>query len=268
MHFSAEKVIESLYRAVLNRAPDKNGFEAHLNRLTSDRSALLSIAQDIFNSVEHKTLLGGNTGITDHSQFREFPLLLRHLIEDGSTHQIIVDVGARGRDRSNSFDLLSHFGWKGILVEANPELYDEISSDFQGTDFTLVRCAVGPTEGVLPFYIGSNDDVSSLLKDAAFSWGELRGQVDVEVNRLHNVLRGLNIPRDFDVLSVDIEGVDVPVLNDLIENSQYRPTYIIIEASYDFQTKLLSDVGCSIEVQSLYEIVDQTPANLILRLRA
>ena len=267
MHFSAEKVIESLYRAVLNRAPDKNGMEAHLNRLKSDRSSLSSIAQDIFDSDEHKTLLGGFTGITDHSQFREFPLLLRHLIDNGSTHQIIVDVGARGRDRSNSFDLMSQFGWKGILIEANPELYNEISSDFQGTDFTLVGCAVGPTEGVLPFYIGSNDDVSSLLKDAAFSWGDLRGQVEVEVKRLPDILRDLKIPHDFDVLSLDIEGVDVPVLNDLIDTSKYRPKYIVIEASYSFQTKELSDVNCSKKVQSSYEIVDQTEANLILKLR-
>jgi len=29
------------------------------------------------------------------------------------------------------------FGWKGVLIEANPALYDQITNDFEGTDFTL-----------------------------------------------------------------------------------------------------------------------------------
>jgi len=59
MNFSAEKIIESFYRAVSNRAPDKNGMKAHLDRLKSDRSALLPIAQDLFDSEERMALLGG-----------------------------------------------------------------------------------------------------------------------------------------------------------------------------------------------------------------
>ncbi len=267
MLFSAEQVIEALYRATFNRAPDKGGFATHVARLDSDPSTLLSIAQDMFNCEEHKILSESSTGLADHSQFREFPLLLRHLVSDGSIEKLIIDVGARGKDRSNSFDLLSQFGWKGVLIEANPKLYHEIASDFHGTDFTLVECAVGPSEGVMPFYIGSNDDVSSLLKDAAVSWGELRGQVEVEVQRLPKILQRLKIPQSFDVLSLDIEGVDVSVLNDLIDSSHYRPKYIIIEASYNFQTKQLSDVGCSTNVQASYEIVAHTEANLILKLR-
>lgn len=266
MLFSDEQVVESFYRAALNRAPDEDGLKSYLKRLRAHPTELMSIAKDLFNSEEHRTLMTGAAPLTDHSQFGEFTMLLRRLTESGSKRQLIVDVGARGRERSNSYDLLSQFAWKGLLIEANPALYDEISSAFLGTDFKLVSCAVGTTECVMPFYIGSNDDVSSLIKDAASGWGDLRGEVEVDVRRLPNILDELNVPLDFDVLSLDIEGVDVPVLNDFIETSLYRPRYIIIEASYSFQTKHLSDVGSSAKVQSLYEIVDQTEANLILSL--
>lgn len=265
MSFTAEQVVESFYRAVLNRAPDEEGMKAHAGRLRSDPSSIMSLATDLFHSEEHRNVLGGPSVIEDHSQFGEFRMLLRHLVETGTKNRIIVDVGARGKDRSNSFDLMTLFGWKGVLIEANPALYDQITNDFEGTDFTLVKCAVGPSEGKLPFFIGTNNDVSSLLEGAARSWGELRGQVDVEVKRLPNLLRDLRIPPDFDVLSLDIEGVDVPVLNDLVDQSGYRPTYIIIEASNSFQTKTLADVGCSSRVQTVYEIIGQTEANLILR---
>lgn len=267
MSFTAEQIVESFYRAVLNRAPDAEGMKAHTSRLKSDPSSIMSLASDLFHSDEHRDLTGGSSMIEDHSQFGEFRMLLRNLVLSGSSNQIIVDVGARGKDRSNSFDLLSLFGWKGVLVEANPSLYEHIENDFAGTDFTLVKCAVGTSAGTLPFYIGSNDDVSSLLKDAASSWGELRGEVDVEVKRLPDILRDLRIPSNFDVLSLDIEGIDVSVLNDLVDQSSYRPNYIIIEASYSFQTKQLSDVGCSTRVQAVYDIIDQTDANLILKLR-
>ncbi len=267
MLFSAEQVIDSLYRAVLHRAPDVGGLTAYSTRLKSDPSALPAIVQGLLDSEEYNIILGRSTGLTDHSQFKEFPLLLRHLVDDGCPTRLIVDVGARGRERSNSYDLLSQFGWKGILVEANPELYDEIESGFEGTDFTLIKCAVGAKEGKMPFYIGSNDDVSSLLKEAAAGWGELRGQVAVEVKRLGQILRDQKVPPDFEILSLDIEGVDVAVLNDLIDNSFYRPRYVIIEASYSFRTKQLSDVGCSTKVQNTYDIVEQTEANLILQRR-
>ncbi len=266
--FSAEQVIEAFYRAVLNRVPDSAGMKAHVTRLNSDPAELMVIAQELFDCDEHTRLADNSPGITDHSQFGEFKILLGQLIKNVSNVGMIVDVGARGRERSNSFDLLSHFGWRGILIEANPSLYKEIEVGFKGTDYKLVKCAVGTTEGKLPFYVGSNDDVSSLLKDAAEGWGELRGQIDVEVKRLPDILRRLKVPHDFDVLSIDIEGVDVPVLNDLIGSSRFRPKYVIIEASYSFKTKRLSDVKCSDEVQSCYEMVGQTEANLILKLRS
>ena len=267
MAFSAEQVIESFYYAVLNRCPDEDGMRTHVKRLKSDPSALISIAHDLFHCSEHMALLAGFSEFSDHSQFGEFPILLRRLVRDGSKNQIVIDVGARGRERSNSFDLASQFGWKVILIEANADLYQEITEAFEGTDFTLIKCAVGATEGVMPFYIGSNDDVSSLIKDAASVWGDLRGQVPVEVRRLPAILEKLKIPLDFDLLSIDIEGVDVPVLNDLIDSSDYRPKYIIIEASYGFKTKKLSDVYCSGKVQSCYTLINQTEANLILQRR-
>lgn len=267
MFLTAEQVVEAFYRAVLNRLPDEEGLYAHSSRLNADPRALMEVASALFHSSEHQQLVRNMPHIMDHSQFGELPIMLRNLLKSGSKHQIIVDVGARGKDRSNSFDLLDRFGWKGLLVEANPALHDQIAQDFDGTDFSLAKCAVGATDGVLPFYIGANDDVSSLLEGAAKSWGNLRGTIEVQVRRLSDVLSEHEIPTDFDILSLDIEGVDVTVLNDLVDHSAYRPRYVIIEASYNFATKALEEVHCSPTVCSAYTIIDQTEANLILQSR-
>lgn len=263
--YTAEQVITALYRAVFDRDPDAEGLRTYEDLLRSGSSDLGKIAAFFFNSDEHSLKMMGPSRIRDHTQFGELAQLLRVLTRTGSEFQLVVDVGARGRDRSNSYNLMKDFGWRGLLVEANPFLIDSIRSEFEGLDYALVNCAVGDTPGTLPFHIGVNDDVSSLLAEHASAWGDIQRTVDVEVRRLADVLRDQQVPASFGVLSLDIEGLDVRVLNDLIVNSDYRPTVVIIEASYDFSTKTLADAGLCEEVQSAYRLVGQTAANLILQ---
>lgn len=264
MLFSASQVVKAIYRATLRRDPDSGGLAHFTNILENDPAALLTLADGFFVSAEHQALFTDQPGIADHSQFGEFAKILAHLTRTGSRHQIVVDVGARGRIRSNSYDLLTLLGWRGVLVEANPELRGSIEREFSGTNFTLVSCAVGLEEGILPFFIGDNEDVSSLLLESTSTWGSVQKVVDVPVRPLASILAEQQVPQDFDVLSLDIEGLDVNVFDDLILNSQYRPRIVVIEASYNFKTRHLRDLDVSDKTQRTYRISDVTPANLIL----
>lgn len=266
MHFTVDQVVRALYQATFDREPEPEGLAAYSRVLEENPYALMDVSRSLFASDEHKSLLRRLSG-EDHSQFGEYPIIVRRLAQLGSKHRIIVDVGARGKERSNSFDLLHHHGWRGLLVEANPSLYQGITDEFSGLDFELVRCAVGPTEGTMPFYIGTNNDVSSLNRQQAADWGEIRGEIQVSVRRLEMILGENAIPRDFDILSLDIEGLDISVFNDLILNSSYRPKTVVIEASCDFAVKDPSEVGVDAKAMELYEIVGQTRANFILGLR-
>lgn len=263
--FSAKQVVAALYRAALGRDADASGLAFYSDMVARDPAGLMGVADGLFQSTERKLL--NAPGLADHTQFGELKLMLRHLVDEGARHRLIVDVGARGRERSNSYDLLADFGWRGLLVEANPSLADDIKAAFQGLDYALESCAVGPVEGTLPFYIGANDDVSSLKRSAAEGWGELKGEIAVPVFRLVTLLEKHQLPLDFEILSLDIEGLDVDVLNDLVDNSSYRPSIVIIEASYGGQTQRLEDVNCSANVCREYQIADKTHANLILTRR-
>ncbi len=116
-----------------------------------------------------------------------------------------------------------------MLVEANPRLISTIEKDFSGTDSRIVNAAVSDHDGQATLFIGVNDDVSSIRKEQAASWGDVQGSVSVPLRRLGSILRENTIPADFDVLSLDIEGEDFNVFNDLIGNTTYRPAYVIIE---------------------------------------
>ena len=202
------------------------------------------------------------------SQHGEVWAILRAWVQDSATAGFIVDVGARGRERSNSFDLLRELGWSGLLVEANTRLISQIAEEFDGLDIKLINCAVSDYDGHANFTIGANDDVSSLDAATASGWGPAKGEIVVDVRRLPSLLIEHNVPERFDLLSLDIEGHDIRVLNDLVASSWHRPTWVIIEASDDFRVRSLDDAPFSAEVKAAYGLREQTRSNLILKLEA
>jgi len=201
-------------------------------------------------------------GVVDHSQFGEFSLFLK--VARPQCYGVVVDVGALGKDGSNSYDLMSQLGWRGVLVEANPNLWEEIERDFSELNSSLMRCAVSDVAGKVDLHLGVADGVSSVIRATAEAWGPSRGKVEVQARRLGDILDEQQVPKDFDLLSLDIEGMDIPVLNDLVANTSYRPRWIFLEASLDLQTKSLAELDLVPSVQDQYEIVGQTVPNLLL----
>ena len=194
--------------------------------------------------------------------------MIRLFVNDAARHRIVVDVGANGVERSNSYDFLRHFGWRGLLIEPNPALGAAIRAGFAGLDFQLVECAVSDFEGRASLHLGVNADISSLDQDATAAWGAVSGAVDVPVRRLGAILAEHDIPLDFDLLSLDIENHDIRVLNDLLVNSPYRPHYILFEGSHHHTVnsfEKLEAMGMDPSVKTLYAFAGQTAANIVFR---
>ncbi len=273
---SARGLVAAVYRALLLREPDEAGL--------ADWSRLLASGDLDLEAMLRRTLAGEEFAersadfmmtyvaptrsrlTNDVSQFGETWLVLRDIVNRAAKHRIVVDVGARGRERSNSYDLMRHLDWRGILVEANPGLIPSINAEFSGLNYRLINCAVSDYSGTAKFFLGVNDDVSSLTHDAAQGWGAVQGEVEVTVERLSRILGQNGVPHDFDLLSIDAEGEDINILNEVVQ-AGYLPTYIVIEASNDYRTKSLSDLPITPLVSQRYAIVEQTRANLILRRR-
>jgi FkbM family methyltransferase len=276
MTWTAKEIVETLYRTLLLREPDDDGLRAHVANLLGGAARLEEVINQFLGSPEfharqedlYRERLSAvdRPRLREHSQFGEVSLLIRDLVNTAAHDRILVDAGARGRDRSNSYDLMRLCRWKGLLIEANPALIPTIRKDFFGLDFELVECAVSDQVGEGILHIGVNDDVSSLSATTAKHWGQTRGAVAVKMDRLPHILRAQGIPLDFDLLSLDIEGEDIRVMNDVIATG-YKPRWVIIEASFDFATRSLYDLPFSEAVRDLYRMSAQTPANLLLRLR-
>jgi FkbM family methyltransferase len=267
-----EDVVRGIYHVLLGRDPDPTGMENFVAALERGQpfEALLDavVRSEEFGgqvgTFARRFALGERRLLLDWTQYDELLIMLREMAAVTCPDKLVVDVGARGRTSSNSYDLLRHFGWRGLLIEANPNLRTEIERDFDGLDFELVSCAISTRTGQGTLTLGVNDDVSSLTPAFAETFGPSRGTVQVSVRRLGDVLDEHGTPHDFGFLSLDIEGEDVAVLNDLVENTPYRPRWAMVEASFWFQTRTLAEAGCSPAVQENDEIVGQTIPNLLL----
>ena len=270
----ADALVRIAYQLILLREPDPVGATSATANLLAQRLNLKSLFETLLRSDEFATLQARflhayvepqKRGLlNDHSQNGEFKRILEFLMANGAKNKIIVDVGARGRERSNSYDLLNFFAWKGLLVEANPSLIASIREDFAGTDFVLEEAAVCDYDGQAEFFFGINEDISSLRRSAVAGWGEVRGKTTVQVRRLPAVLREHSIPEEFDILSLDIEGEDICVFNDLIENSTFRPRLAVIEVGDAVDVHSLTARGFCAGVADDYSISGSCGPNLFL----
>ena len=108
-----------------------------------------------------------------------------------------VEFGAwDGKHLSNTWSLIQK-GWSAVLIEGDPVKCEELKKLYKDSKTVYPICA----------FVGFEES---------------------DPNRLDNILAGTPIPKQFDVLSVDIDGNDWYVWNGL---KNYQPAIVIVEAN-------------------------------------
>jgi hypothetical protein len=104
-----------------------------------------------------------------------------------------VELGAwDGKSESNTYYFISHQGYHGIMIEADPLKYNLLCENLKAYDTICINAFVRP-EGV---------------------------------NNLDNILSLTSIPKQFDLLSIDVDGDDYHIWQSL---NKYQPKVVIIE---------------------------------------
>ena len=153
---------------------------------------------------------------------------------------IFVDVGAAGPDFLSVSSRFRERGWRVISVEANPEfcrqhrergheIYEFAcgASDQDNVDFQVVN-----SQGRK--YMGGDvsfESCSSLHIKPEYA-ADARGleitNIKVSVRTLNTILREHARVEQFDILSVDVEGWELEVLQGL-DLGRYAPKVLVIE---------------------------------------
>ncbi len=142
-------------------------------------------------------------------------------------HRYLVDVGAAQKMLSNTWAILNQ-GWTGLLIDADPRTEELMRRDFSGMDVKIVICGVAHGEFEADFYDNKVRQSSSFVS----SWdtaGRTGRKWKLRVRPLADILDEHLVPKDFDYLSVDTEGMDNLILSKMLNESHYRPQVIVTE---------------------------------------
>lgn len=166
-------------------------------------------------------------GLRDFSQHGEGRFLREWFERHKPRNKFLVDVGAYGKEISNTFGLLKR-GWEGLLVEPSNMRYRILLEDVSGVKARVINCGVGESRGRLPLYIHTVGGHDSFLK----GWGhsELTGEAPlVDIYSLKELMRDWGVPGNPDLLSIDTEGMDFVIMRKFFEEGGYRPRVIVTE---------------------------------------
>jgi FkbM family methyltransferase len=137
-----------------------------------------------------------------------------------------LDIGAHdGVAISNTYVLESRYEWRGICVEANPDIFEELRKN---RHCECVNACLDQVEGTATFEKnGVFGGITSSETDnkPESSVGEV---IVVATTTLGNLLKKLNAPHKIDYLSIDIEGAEERVLKDF-PFTDYQISCITIE---------------------------------------
>jgi len=145
------------------------------------------------------------------------------------TKGFYVDVGAHdGRFVSNTFGLYQD-GWQGICIEPNPVSFATLRR-LRPRDICLnVGVGRSATPRILRWKTG-------IPEGSSFESPEGANAHVVRVESLHRIMTEHTVPPRFELLSVDVEGMEIEVLS-TVDWAVHRPRVVIVE--YNTQGKVV-----------------------------
>lgn len=181
---------------------------------------------------------------------RRKPLLLRerpeleiqHLLEFVVAHHgrphadfFFIQIGAfDGRTGDPLYQLVCRHGWRGILVEPQPEAFCQLQTNYAGqAGLQFFNVAIGPTDTNITLYSRRQGDVSTastvrhLLVKPGHSPREILAY-SVPCWTLETLLARARVSRPIDLLQIDAEGFDYEIIRS-IDFARVRPAILRYE---------------------------------------
>lgn len=147
-----------------------------------------------------------------------------------------VDVGAYdGISFSNTWGL-SQRNWMGTLIEPVPQFANQCKKLYKNNkNIKVIESAVGKCDAeFIELFLAeslSTGNKELFFEYKSIDWSKAllsNMKIKVESHCIANILEKENIPYDFDLISIDVEGYEAQILA-CPEFKKWRPKMIIIE---------------------------------------
>ena len=207
--------------------------------------AIKSFAREIFNQ--------GSTGL-DKLDIR----LIKAI--NPKKRGFFVELGANdGIRQSNTYKLQKHFLWTGLLIEPSPQRFVECVKNRSFANIPDIRCAACVPFSFNDRFIEIEDsDLMSVAKGLSVSDEDavlhadrgsrflancsMRHSYGALARTLTSLLDEVQAPADFNLLSLDVEGNELAVLEGL-DFQRYKPKWILVETRGPKISEFLLNLG-------------------------
>lgn len=157
-----------------------------------------------------------------------------------------VELGANdGIRQSNTYKLQKQFGWTGLLIEPSPRRFVECVANRAFGNRPDVRCVACVPFNFEDRFVEIEDaDLMSVAKGLSLTDQQavehadlgscflrdsaMRHSYGALAQTLSSILDEVNAPMAFDLLSLDVEGNELAVLQGL-DFQKYKPKWILVE---------------------------------------
>jgi FkbM family methyltransferase len=198
-----------------------------------------------------------------YAQHGEDRALLDLLQDSGSRHPYL-DVGCNHPFKLSNTYLLYCQGWRGLCIDPLPR-FAPLYMRWRPED-RFSNLAIGEVPGELPFYEFESDVLSTLDGALAAQYEaqgyRLRNRSTVRIVRLDTVLEESGLQGPISLLSIDIEGHELPALRSL-DLAKWQPELVCLEVA-TADGKRSVDAVAHLQSQG-YEIALDLGLNLVLR---
>ncbi len=144
----------------------------------------------------------------------------------GARSGFFVEVGANHPQFASQTWHLEQLGWTGVLVEPQPDLADNLRRHRTARVFA-VACSSQTNAGQqMKFHVAGA--LSSLEPDRMAPGAELQRVIEVPIRTLDDVLIEAQAPVPIDLVSLDVEGHELQVL-DGFTPGRWKPRLILME---------------------------------------
>jgi FkbM family methyltransferase len=137
-----------------------------------------------------------------------------------------VEVGANDPFASSQSWHLEQRGWRGILIEPQPQLAKQLARH-RRAKVVAAACSSPSNAGRrLSFYVAGA--MSSLDREKMAPGCEVEAVIEVPIRTLDDTLLEGGAPQSIDFVSIDVEGHELEVLRGFDVN-RWRPRLILLE---------------------------------------
>lgn len=179
-----------------------------------------------FLTALYKAFISPSKPKKSYSQFAE-DLLIQLFLRDQVVDKFYVDVGCHHPRRGSNTYSLYQKNWNGLLVDLEKEKV--LACQLARPRDKVVLAAVSDKEELVDIYSPKKFSTNTTInvngvvnKDGYIKIGE------IQTRTLNSILDQNKVPKNFALLSIDVEGVDFEVLKSINLN-EYCPHVICIE---------------------------------------